>query len=170
VIEIGKLETANISASDIMSQYELFSNSAETYFTQMGEDLDFFKGNQLTQAQKAYLLSVGQPAESNNKIRPAAEQVLANVASKAPEWDISSVGKMDNRLASIYNSIVDQIWYKSDGDVHFRNAVKSFILKGLGYFYAYPDWTADGGLGGLRVKFIKHEAVVVDPNSTPGRL
>jgi len=166
VIQLERLDTPEISAEEIISQYELFRSSASTYFAQMAEDLDFFKGNQLTQLQKNYLESVGQPPEANNKIRPAAEQVLSNVASKAPEWDVTPVGKLDNRLASVYNALVDEIWYKSDGDVHFRNAVKSFIIKGLGYFYIYPEWTADSGLGGMRVKFLKPESVFVDPNTT----
>ena len=165
MIQIDRLETKDISATDIISDYRLFSSSAATYFASMAEDKDFFKGNQLTKAQKDYLLSVGQPPEANNKIRPAAEQVLSNVASRAPDWDISSVGKLDNKLQSVYGALVDEIWYKSEGDVHFRNAVKSFIVKGLGYFYVYPDWTADKGLGGVRVKFINPEAIYVDPNS-----
>jgi len=166
VIQIERLDTPEISARDIIDQYTRFSSSATTYFSQMSEDLSFFKGNQLTQAQKEYLESVGQPPEANNKIRPAAEQVLSNVASKAPDWDVTPVGKLDNKLAAVYDALMDEIWYKSDGDVHFRNAVKSFIIKGLGYFYVYPDWVADGGLGGMRIKFLKPESVYVDPNST----
>ena len=36
----------------------------------------------------------------------------------------------------------------------------------MGYFYVYPDWNSDAGLGGVRFKRFAPECVYVDPNST----
>tara|TARA_B100000315_G_scaffold44367_1_gene39297 strand:+ start:3056 stop:5068 length:2013 start_codon:yes stop_codon:yes gene_type:complete len=165
-LNLKKPELDEIDAHDVRDEYILYNSHASTHRYQIAEDEAFYLGNQLTTAQKDYLLSVGQPPESNNKIRPAVEQVLANVASGSPEWDIHPVGKLDNQLAGIYNALYDKIWYDSNGDVQFRKAAKDFIVKGHGYFYVYPDWMCDNGLGGVRFKHIPVEAVYVDPNSS----
>ena len=166
MIKFNKLKLEELEAHHIRDEFVLYDSSADEYRYQMTEDEEFYLGEQLTEAQKEYLQSVGQPAESNNKIRPAVEQVLANIASASPEWDIHPVGKMDGPLASLYNELVDNIWYSSDGDIQFRKVCKDYIVKGIGYFYVYPDWNADSGLGGVRFKRFAPECVYVDPNCT----
>jgi hypothetical protein len=160
-----QLQLPSLDAGDVRNEYVLYNSSSADHLYQMAEDEAFYLGNQLTEKQKEYLVSVGQPPESNNKIRPAVEQVLSNVAASSPEWDINPVGKLDNELAYVYNALFDKIWYDSKGDVQFRNCAKSFIIKGLSYLYVYPDWHADNGLGALRLKYIRPEAVLGDPNS-----
>ena len=166
MIKFTKLSLEEIDASYVRDEFVLYDTSSSDYRYQMAEDEEFYLGEQLTEAQKDYLHSVGQPAESNNKIRPAVEQVLSNIASSSPEWDIHPVGKMDGALASLFNELVDNVWFSSDGDIQFRKVCKDYIVKGLGYFYVYPDWNSDAGLGGIRFKRFAPECVYVDPNST----
>jgi len=165
MIKFDKLDLPKLDAQDVRNEYIRYESSGQEFRYQIAEDEEFYLGNQLTKAQKDYLLSVGQPAEANNKIRPAVEQVLSNISSSSPEWDVEPVGHADNQLASIYNYIYDRIWYDSDGDSHFRKNCKDYIVKGLTYMYIYPDWEADRARGGLRIKHISPEAVFVDPNS-----
>lgn len=166
MINLNKLELKEISAEQIRSEYLHYESSSSEYRYQMAEDHEFFLGSQLTKNQKNYLLSVGQPPEANNKIRPAVEQVLANIASTAPEWDVHSVGKTDNDVAYVFNQLLDKIWYDSDADVHFRQTCKDFIVKGIAYMYIYPDYQGDGGLGTIKIKRMPPESIFVDPNST----
>ena len=166
MIKIQNLEIPELEAEDVRNEYTQYDHEGDEFRYQMAEDYDFYLGKQLTEAQKEYLMSVGQPPESNNKIRPAVEQVLSNMASTKPEWDVEGVGSDDGRIAGIYNKILDEIWYSSNGDTQFRTACKDFIVKGLCYLYVYPDYQADNGLGGIRFKRIKPEAVFVDPNSS----
>ena len=166
MIKIQNLEIPELEAEDVRNEYTQYDHESDEFRFQMAEDYDFYLGKQLTEAQKEYLMSVGQPPESNNKIRPAVEQVLSNMASTKPEWDVEGVGSDDGRIAGIYNKILDEIWYSSKGDTQFRTACKDFIVKGLCYLYVYPDYQADNGLGGIRFKRIKPEAVFVDPNSS----
>lgn len=166
MIKIQNLEIPELEAEDVRNEYIQYDYESDEFRYQMAEDYDFYLGKQLTEAQKEYLMSVGQPPESNNKIRPAVEQVLSNMASTKPEWDVEGVGSDDGRIAGIYNKILDEIWYSSKGDTQFRTACKDFIVKGLCYLYVYPDYQADNGLGGIRFKRIKPEAVFVDPNSS----
>jgi len=166
MIKIETLELPELEADDVRNEYVQYDSDSSDFRYQMAEDYDFYLGKQLTDAQKEYLMSVGQPPESNNKIRPAVEQVLSNMASTKPEWDVEGVGSDDGKVAGVYNKILDEIWYSSNGDTQFRTACKDFIVKGLCYFYVYPDYQSDNGLGGIRFKRIKPEAVFVDPNSS----
>ena len=165
MLKIEELDLSEIDAADVRDEYIRYESDSSDFRFQMSEDEDFYLGKQLTEAQKDYLHSVGQPAESNNKIRPAVEQVLSNIASAKPEWDIEPIGEMDGKLAKIYNQIIDKVWRDSDGDVQFRKCCKDFLVKGVGYMYVYPDYQAEGGLGAVRCKNIKPESVFVDPNS-----
>lgn len=166
MIRLEKLELSDVDAGSIRDEYVKYETDSSEFRYQMSEDEDFYLGNQLTDRQKEYLESVGQPPEANNKIRPAVEQVLANIASSAPEWDTSPIGKTDNSVAVVFNALLDKIWYDSGGNIQFRRICKDFIVKGLGFLYVYPDWNADGGLGSVRVKRIPPESVFIDPNST----
>ena len=165
MINLRSLNLPKLEAEDIRNEYILYESSSSEFRYQMAEDQEFYLGSQLTDSQKNYLLSVGQPPESNNKIRPAVEQVLSNIAASAPEWDVHAVGKTDNEVSYIFDQLLDKIWYDSDADVHFRQLCKDFIVKGLSYVYVYPDWNADGGLGGMRIKRMAPESVFIDPNS-----
>ena len=164
-INLKKLDMPDVGYTEIRNEYTLYESSGEEWRYQMAEDEDFYLGNQLTAPQKEYLESVGQPPEANNKIRPAVETVLANIAAASPEWDVRPIGKTDNDLAYVCNQMLDWVWRESDGDVQFRKACKDFIVKGLAYLYIYPDWNADGGLGGVRFRRIYPESVFVDPNT-----
>jgi hypothetical protein len=166
MISLKNIRLDDLSASDVSEEYVYYQSSAEEHKYQMAEDEEFYLGLQLTQAQKDYLISVGQPPEANNKIRPAVEQVLSNVAGASPEWDVRPVGKTDSEVAFVYNKLLDKIWYDSDGDRHFRSIVKDFTVKGLGYMYVYPDWQSEQGRGGIKVKRIAPENIYVDPNCT----
>ncbi len=164
-INIKKLDLPKIDHTEVWHDYKLFQSSGEEWRYQMAEDEDFYLGNQLTESQKEYLESVGQPPEANNKIRPAVETVLANIAAASPEWDVRPIGKTDNDMAFVCNQMLDWIWRESQGDVQFRKACKDFIVKGLAYFYVFPDWNVDGGQGGVRVRRLSPESVFVDPNA-----
>ncbi len=166
MINLKNIKLDDLSASDISDEYVYYQSSADEHKYQMAEDEEFYLGLQLTRAQKDYLVSVGQPPEANNKIRPAVEQVLSNVAGSSPEWDVRPTGKTDSEVAFVYNKLLDKIWYDSDGDRHFRTIVKDYTVKGLGFMYVYPDWQAEQGRGGVKIKRVAPENVYVDPNST----
>ena len=107
MIRIKDLEVPEMTAEEVRSEYILYQSSAETFRYQQAEDEEFYLGKQLTTAQKDFLISIGQPPEANNKIRPAVEQVLSNIASATPEWDVSPVGKTDNDVSVAFNALLD---------------------------------------------------------------
>jgi len=164
-MKVEKLDLPEIEAEDVRTAYIMCESMSSTYRYQMAEDEEFYLGQQLTLPQKDYLISVGQPPESNNKIRPAVETVLANISASSPEWDCDPMGKGDEEFAYICNAMLDRIWEDSDGSVQYRQICKDYIVKGLAYLFVYPDWNADEGLGGMRFKRLPPESVFVDANS-----
>ena len=66
MINLKNIKLDEMSASDIDSEYVYYQSSAEEHKFQMSEDEEFYLGLQLTQAQKDYLISVGQPPEASN--------------------------------------------------------------------------------------------------------
>ena len=164
-MKVDKLDLPEIAADDVRNAYIMCESMSSTYRYQMAEDEEFYLGQQLTIPQKEYLMSVGQPPEANNKIRPAVETVLANISASSPEWDCDPMAKGDEEFAYICNAMLDRIWEDSDGSVQYRQICKDYIVKGLGYLFVYPDWNADEGLGGMRLKRLPPESVFVDANS-----
>jgi len=81
MLNLRQLETKKISAEEVRADYLLFESSSDEYRYQMAEDHEFYLGSQLTKSQKNYLLSVGQPPEANNKIRPAAKPIMMQRSS-----------------------------------------------------------------------------------------
>jgi len=128
-ISLKRMEMPDVGYTEVRNEYTLYKSSGEEWRYQMSEDEDFYLGNQLTDAQKEYLESVGQPPEANNKIRPAVETVLANIAAASPEWDVRPIGKTDNDLAYVCNQMLDWVWRESDGDIQFRMACNDYIIK-----------------------------------------
>ena len=101
MIRLKELQLEEIKPHDVRDEYTLYSSDSSDFRYQVAEDEEFFLGMQLTGTQKDYLLSIGQPPEANNKIRPSVEQVLANVASSSPEWDVVATGQTDNDMANV---------------------------------------------------------------------
>ena len=155
----------DLTTDDVRDEWYRYERANSEWRTQIAEDEDFYLGNQLTEKQKEYLVGVGQPPEANNKIRPAVEQVLANVASASPVWSVQPEGKTDSEISFIFSQLMDRIWYDSAGDHHFRKMVRDYLVKGVSYAYVYPDWQADEGMGALRIKKMNPESIFVDPNS-----
>ena len=57
MIKIESLKLPKIEANDIRSEYLHYRSDSLEFRTQMGEDLEFYLGNQLTTKQKEYLIS-----------------------------------------------------------------------------------------------------------------
>lgn len=169
MLNLNAKKLPDMSPDVIRGEYISYLSAASSYRFQVAQDSDFHLGNQLTIAQKTFLLGMGQPPESNNKIRPAVEQVLANQAAASPEWKAKMVGKTDYDLAWVISQLMGDIWYESEADPDFRTCSEDFIVKGLTYMYIFPDWNANGGLGALRIMYIPQETMFIDPNSTHKR-
>ena len=56
MINLEKLQLPEFNAGDIRSEYIMYRSASMTFKSQIGEDLDFYLGNQLTKTQKDYLM------------------------------------------------------------------------------------------------------------------
>ena len=90
-MRLKSLDIPDITVDDIHDHYIRCKSMASTYRYQMAEDEEFYLGKQLTQPQKEYLISVGQPPEANNKIRPAVETVLSNISASSDRISLALI-------------------------------------------------------------------------------
>lgn len=165
MLKLPSTKLESLKPSTVHEEFLYYWTESSEHRFQMSEDVQFALGNQLTPTQANYLKSIGQSDQPNNKIKPAVEQVLANVASGSPDWSVRP-RKMDNSTAFVLNRLMMQIWDDSEGDREFRQNAKDFIEPGKSHLFIYPDWNADNGLGALRIISLDPQCVLVSPNTT----
>ena len=120
------------------------------------EDIDFYLGNQFTEAETNELASRNQSSVPIDRLYSAIEQFKAIITSKPPKF--SAVGREDSdgKLANIWKTILEYIWNISDGNEVFNQTVHDYAVTGLGYFYAYVDREADYGRGEVKFTYVDH--------------
>ncbi len=166
MIKIPNLQLEDVDYKIVQDEFMDYYTSSITHRHQMDEDEQFYLGNQYSTAQKNYLIGLGQSDQPNNKIKPAVEQVLANVASTEPDWSVRPFGQTDNDVAFVVNKLFTNIWDKSEGNRQFRHNTKDHIVKGKTHLYIYPDWNAEDGQGGLRIMELDGRCVFVSANTS----
>ena len=129
------------------------------------EDIDFYLGNHFTQAELDELDSRNQSSMPMDRLYAAIEQFKAIVTSKQPKFSAIGREDSDSKLASVWKTILEYIWDKSDGNEVFKQVVHDYAITGLGYFYAYLDRDADFGRGEVKFTYVDPFRVYVDPSS-----
>ena len=160
----NRLETDN-RAKDIQDKFRKWSDARNDWDTQAREDIDFYLGNHWTKDETNYLESVNQADVVVDRLYSAIEQFKAIITSKPPKFIAYPREDSDNKLASIWNGLLEYIWDISDGNEVFKQVVHDYSITGLGYFQAYMDPEADYGRGEVKINYCDPFRVYVDPNT-----
>lgn len=129
------------------------------------EAIDFFLGNHYTQDESNALRAVGQADFIIDRVYAAVEKLKSLLTSRSPKFSAIGREDSDNRLASVWRTILEYIWDISDGDTQFKHTIHDYATSGLGYFYAYIDPEADYGRGEVKFTYIDPFRVYVDPST-----
>ena len=129
------------------------------------EDIDFYLGNQFSQAEADELASRNQSNIPLDRIYSAIEQFKAIITSKPPKFSAMPREDSDSDLASVWKTLLEYVWNISDGNEVFKQTIHDYAVTGLGYFYAYVDREADYGRGEVKFTYVDPFRVVVDPNA-----
>ena len=148
----NRLETDN-RAKDIQDKFRKWSDARNDWDTQAREDIDFYLGNHWTKDETNYLESVNQADVVVDRLYSAIEQFKAIITSKPPKFIAYPREDSDNKLASIWNGLLEYIWDISDGNEVFKQVVHDYSITGLGYFQAYMDPEADYGRGEVKINY-----------------
>jgi len=115
------------------------------YINQKG--YDFAHDNQLTQEEKLALEEQGMPTFTVNRILPVVEMLNFYATANNPRWQAIGAEGSDSDVASVFANIADYIWYTSNGQSLYSNAINDAITKSLGFLLVSVDPDADRGMG-----------------------
>ena len=147
------------------SLFKTYSNKRELWAQQAQEDAEFRLGRQWSQEQTRILLERGQAPLVVNRIHPAVEAAKALLTSGRPQFRVSPREDSDNRVAQVFNGLLEYMWYISDGTQALRNVIDDYYTMGLGAMCVYIDPLRDYGRGEICVRDIDPLDVYIDPNS-----
>jgi hypothetical protein len=87
------------------------------------------------------------------------------LTSHKPSFRVSGREDSDNKVAQVFNALLEYMWQISDGDMQLRTAVDDYYVTGLGCLLLYQDPTKDMGKGEVMLRAIDPMDVYVDPNA-----
>ena len=155
----------NNRTKELKERWRRWSDARKDWDTQAREDIDFYLGNHFTSNEADALAERNQSNTPMDRLYSAIEQFKAIMTSKPPKFSAVPREDSDNKLASVWKTILEYVWDLSDGDEVFKQVVHDYAVTGLGYFYAYVDREADYGRGEVKFTYVDPFRVVVDPNS-----
>ena len=150
---------------EIKELFDRWKDARKDWDSAAREDIDFYLGNHFTQAELDELDSRNQSSMPMDRLYAAIEQFKAIVTSKQPKFSAIGREDSDSKLASVWKTILEYIWDKSDGNEVIKQVVHDYAITGLGYFYAYLDRDADFGRGEVKFTYVAPFRVYVDPSS-----
>ena len=147
------------------SLFKSYSNKRELWAEQAQEDAEFRLGRQWSQEQEKTLLERGQAPLVVNRIHPAVEAAKALLTSGRPQFRVSPREDSDNKVAQVFNGLLEYMWYISDGTQALRNCIDDYYTMGMGAMMVYIDPLKDYGRGEVCIHDIDPLDVYIDPNS-----
>ena len=133
------------------------------YINQKG--YDFSNDNQLTEEEKRSLEEQGMPTFTINRIIPVVEMLNFYATAKSPRWQAVGTEGSDSDVAGLFADIADYVWYNSNADVLYSNAVNDAITKSIGYLLVTVDPDADRGMGEVVIQQPDPFDIYVDEKS-----
>jgi len=133
------------------------------YINQKG--FDFSNDNQLTETEKQSLSDQGMPTFTINRITPIVEMLNFYATANDPRWQAVGADGSDSDIAAVFSDMADYIWYTSDGNSLYANAINDSITKSMGYLMVTVDPDSDNGMGDVMLQQPEPFDVYPDPKS-----
>ena len=145
--------------------FKTYSSKREVWANHAQEDSEFRLGRQWSSEQQRILLERGQAPLVVNRIHPAVEAAKALLTSGRPQFRVSPREDSDNKVAQVFNGLLEYMWYLSDGTQALRNVIDDYYTMGMGAMCVYSDPLKDYGRGEVCVHDVDPLDVYIDPNS-----
>ena len=133
------------------------------YVNQKG--YDFSNDNQLTETERELLEQQGMPTFTINRITPVVEMLNFYATANTPRWQAVAADGSDTDVAALFSDMADYLWYNSDANTLYANAVNDSITKSIGYLQVAVDVNQDHGMGEVVIKQPEPFDIFVDPKS-----
>tara|TARA_R100000808_G_C2152673_1_gene162277 strand:+ start:2466 stop:4547 length:2082 start_codon:yes stop_codon:yes gene_type:complete len=145
--------------------FRLYSRKRETWAQHAQEDKEFRLGRQWTDEQKKELERRGHSPIVVNRIHPAVETAKAMLTSNRPQFRVSAREDSDNKVAQVFNGMIEYMWQVSSGESVMRQVVDDYYVAGMGALLVYQDPEKDNGQGEVCVHDVDPLDIYIDPNS-----
>ena len=162
---MAKFKTCKKLVEETHNLWRDYSNNRETWAKHAVEDKEFRLGRQWTTEQRRVLQERGQAPVVVNRIHPAVESAKALLTANRPSFRVSPREDSDNRVAQVFNGLLEYCWDVSDGLTALRNVVDDYYVMGMGCMQVYQDPLGDMGKGEVKIKDIDPLDVYIDPNA-----
>ena len=159
-------KSKKIRAEEVRALYDNSNNQFRKqweFINQKG--FDFSNDNQITDEERKALEEQGMPTFTINRIAPVVEMLNFYATANTPRWQAVGTEGSDTDVASVMADLMDYIWYNSDGQSLYANAVNDSITKSLGLMMVSVDPDSDNGMGEVILSQPDPFDVYVDNNS-----
>lgn len=151
---------------DILQRFRNYKSAAETWRTNMSDDIDFGKAlKQWTPDQVKVIEARGQAPLVIPIIGPQIELQKSMIISKTPRFTVVGVEDSDNKRAGVFKKLVEFIWHQNQCDMVTDEVVDNQLTCGKGYYYISYDYYGNDGKGSINIESIHPLFVIPDPNS-----
>jgi hypothetical protein len=129
------------------------------------QNREFYNNKQWDSETVKKLQARGQSPEVINRVYPIIQQKLSRLTARRPAFKFVGAENSDDKIAAVYNGILEHILNRNSFDVVFKIVAESMLVEGIGYFLAYVDYTGDDGFPEVGLDYLDYKDVFVDPNS-----
>lgn len=129
------------------------------------ENFQFFKGVQMTRAEREKYKEAKTPIYIVNMVTPAIELMKYFITANKPMWKYSAVESSDTDAIEIFRALSDYCYTKSNGHLKLSKIVLDCLTRSVGYMNIYGDANKDRGKGEVVFDFLDFDNVLVDPAS-----
>lgn len=155
----------NKVVEETQTLFRKYSKERESWAKHAQEDREFRLGKQWSKEQMDTLTARGQAPIVVNRIHPAVETAKAMLTSSRPSFRCSAREDSDNKIATVFNTMLEYVYDISDGAAVLKSVVDDYYVSGMGAMLVYQDPNADNGNGEIYIKDIDPLDVYIDPNS-----
>lgn len=158
-----ELKQRIMSWKSLKSSFLEEAKRAEEYFLSDVEGT----GTNYTIEQYQKIKDVTNIPLSINYLYPAISQEHAILSQLKPGLKVISASgsKIDNQIAAVAEKITLAIMYNSQSFVHFSEAIKEMLVKGMSHICVTEDIKRNIGEFPIKVIHLPVEFVTIDPNS-----
>mgnify|MGYP006995563635 CR=1 FL=1 len=159
-------EDPNIKEAELSDTLAIeYQGSAEEYRGQQKSWAQFALAEQWDPDTATELKTRGHAAIEFNYITAGVEQAVAHLTASSPGFTATGRDDSDTKKARNFANFLAFLWYISDGNLHLKQVIYDYFVKGMGYLYIYSDPNADWGRGELKFKYIDTWNVVTSASS-----
>ena len=145
-------------------------NSCDTtirkeWLKRMQKANEFFHNEQLSKEELDELQESGMPDFTVNVMTEAIEALKYFCTANNPKWIVVGKESSDTDMATVYEAVLNHIWYISKGKSVFGQVIQDSLVKSVGTWFVMIDPNGDRGNGEVKIEYLNMKDVYVDPHS-----